>query len=369
MRRAAVRHGDPTTTRGFVMAYSSTFHDDGKKIALSGDEATCGNCKGAFKIYGTGKGISEKGRDAVLDGDPVLCPCGKNRVIVGDNPGIFLTTNEGSAVAKSAVGGVSIAATLASSARVVDDNDSDEPYPSPVSDGKSKTDCSYLDGSRARIDAPANFYRHVNSVAVSPGQQTTFDFPGGGPGAATEYGATVNGRPVKIYVPVQTPAQGYGIPGQKEIAKALEAIPPQQYKDLERVSINPAANLQDAIWKKKYNDPTFYSGATANIDQGVAFYPWKGVSTFQQRYVDSTMLHETGHLWSEALWSDPEKKQDWQDAISSDEQAPSQYAQNNVTEDFAETANMYWSSKGTPCETEGRERYPARYAYFDNISK
>jgi PAAR motif len=109
MRRAAVRHGDPTTTRGFVMAYSSTFHDDGKKIALSGDEATCGNCKGAFKIYGTGKGISENGRDAVLDGDPVLCPCGKNRVIVGDNPGIFLTTNEGSAVAKSAAGGFSIA--------------------------------------------------------------------------------------------------------------------------------------------------------------------------------------------------------------------------------------------------------------------
>ena len=45
MRKAAVRHGDPTTTGGFVLAYSSTLHDDGKKIALSGDEATCGICK------------------------------------------------------------------------------------------------------------------------------------------------------------------------------------------------------------------------------------------------------------------------------------------------------------------------------------
>ncbi|MFM0504280.1 PAAR domain-containing protein [Paraburkholderia caffeinilytica] len=101
MRKAAVRHGDPTTTRGFVMAYSSTIHDDGKKVALSGDEATCGNCKGTFKIFGTGKGISEKGREVVVDGDLVLCPCKKNRVIVGSNPGIFLNTDGGAGTAIS----------------------------------------------------------------------------------------------------------------------------------------------------------------------------------------------------------------------------------------------------------------------------
>jgi uncharacterized Zn-binding protein involved in type VI secretion len=75
MRKAAVRHGDPTTTGGFVMAFASTIHDNRKKVALSGDEATCGNCKGTYKIFGTG--------------DKVLCPCGKNRVIVGSDPGIF----------------------------------------------------------------------------------------------------------------------------------------------------------------------------------------------------------------------------------------------------------------------------------------
>jgi uncharacterized Zn-binding protein involved in type VI secretion len=102
MRKAAVRHGDPTTTRGFVMAFSSTIHDDGRKIALSGDEATCGKCKGAYKIFGTGEGMSEKGRDVVVDGDSVLCPCGENRVIVGNNPGIFIHTRSGSAVASNA---------------------------------------------------------------------------------------------------------------------------------------------------------------------------------------------------------------------------------------------------------------------------
>lgn len=83
MRLDLVRHGDPTTTRGFVIAYSSTMHDDGKKIALFGDTATCGNCKGAYPIYGTGEGVSEQGRVAVVHGDKVLCPCGKNRVIAG----------------------------------------------------------------------------------------------------------------------------------------------------------------------------------------------------------------------------------------------------------------------------------------------
>jgi uncharacterized Zn-binding protein involved in type VI secretion len=276
MRRAAVRHGDTTTTGGFVMAYSSTFHDDGKKIALSGDEATCGNCKGAFKIFGTGRGISEKGRDAVLDGDSVLCPCGKNKVIVGNNPGIFLTTGEGSAVARVAAGGFSATSPLASLARFVDDDDSERIHPGPVADAKAKPpDCSYLDGSKARIDAPADLYRHVNNVTVSPGKQTTFDFPGG---AATHYEATVNGHPVSIYMPVQSPARGYGIPGEKEIVRALETVPPQQYKELEAVSLNASPNPRDALWQEEYGDSSFSSAATADIEQGVAFFPWKGWS-------------------------------------------------------------------------------------------
>ncbi|SAK64162.1 bacteriophage gp29 protein [Caballeronia catudaia] len=102
MRKAAVRHGDPTTTRGFVIAYSSTIFDDGRQVALSGDEATCGNCKGAYKIFGTGDGMTEKTRSVVVEGDRVLCPCGKNRVIVGSNPGIFLEVDSGTNSAQSA---------------------------------------------------------------------------------------------------------------------------------------------------------------------------------------------------------------------------------------------------------------------------
>jgi uncharacterized Zn-binding protein involved in type VI secretion len=86
-----VRDGDRTTTGGWVIAHSSTMFDGDKHIALHGDEATCGNCKGTFKISGTGDGVSENNRVAVVHGDKVLCPCGKNRVIAGRDAGCHMT--------------------------------------------------------------------------------------------------------------------------------------------------------------------------------------------------------------------------------------------------------------------------------------
>lgn len=95
MRRAMIRHGDPTTTGGFVMAFSSTMFDDGRRIALHGDEATCGICQGVFKIFGSGTDATEKGRATVLHGDSVICPCGKNKVFVVSDPGCHVESGTG----------------------------------------------------------------------------------------------------------------------------------------------------------------------------------------------------------------------------------------------------------------------------------
>jgi uncharacterized Zn-binding protein involved in type VI secretion len=105
MFKAAVCNGDSTTTRGVVIARSSTIFDESRHVALHGDRATCGNCKGSYPIYGSGEGMSEQGRKVVVEGDLVMCPCGENRVLRGSNPGIFLhsdsdtsdTTKSGSA--------------------------------------------------------------------------------------------------------------------------------------------------------------------------------------------------------------------------------------------------------------------------------
>lgn len=114
MRKAAVRNGDPTTTRGFVIAHSSTIFDDGRQVALSGDEATCGNCKGVFKIFGTGDSMTEKTRSVVVEGDRVLCPCGKNKVFVGSNPGIFLEVDSGNSAQSSGAASFASSSALAS---------------------------------------------------------------------------------------------------------------------------------------------------------------------------------------------------------------------------------------------------------------
>jgi uncharacterized Zn-binding protein involved in type VI secretion len=95
MRVPIVRHGDETATRGKVVAYSATIHDDGRKIALHGDQVTCGNCKGLWKIIGTGEGVGENGRVAVINGDHVLCPCKKNRVFAGADAGMFIHIDTG----------------------------------------------------------------------------------------------------------------------------------------------------------------------------------------------------------------------------------------------------------------------------------
>ncbi|WP_244100033.1 PAAR domain-containing protein [Burkholderia anthina] len=62
---------------------------EGKHVALNGDEATCGNCDGLFKIVGSAARMTWNGRSVVLEGDSVLCPCGMNMVIAGNDCTIF----------------------------------------------------------------------------------------------------------------------------------------------------------------------------------------------------------------------------------------------------------------------------------------
>ncbi|WP_284506791.1 PAAR domain-containing protein [Caballeronia sp. GAFFF1] len=112
MRKALVVQGSPTTTGGIVLGGSAThMTDHGKPFALYGDEATCGKCRGAFKIIGTATRRCYRGRAGVLEGDLVLCPCAQNRVMASPDPNCFyddgddvgLITQTGNAVTASPV--------------------------------------------------------------------------------------------------------------------------------------------------------------------------------------------------------------------------------------------------------------------------
>jgi uncharacterized Zn-binding protein involved in type VI secretion len=90
MRIAVVRDRDATTTGGRVIASRAMIHDKGKKLALDGEHATCGNCKGSWPMHGTGDKMRNRGTRVVLDNDPVLCPCGQNRVIAASDAKCFV---------------------------------------------------------------------------------------------------------------------------------------------------------------------------------------------------------------------------------------------------------------------------------------
>jgi uncharacterized Zn-binding protein involved in type VI secretion len=95
MRIPIAKYGDSTTTGGKVLAVKAKISDNGKPLALHGEHATCGTCKGSWPMIGTGDSVFNKGTPVVIDGDHVLCPCGKNRVIAGADARCFIHKNTG----------------------------------------------------------------------------------------------------------------------------------------------------------------------------------------------------------------------------------------------------------------------------------
>jgi len=378
MRRSYIKKGDKTTSGATVNQGIEGVRHQGKNVSFLGAEIYCPRCQSTGYLVGIGPRHPPtwmKKRPA-LHGDLAICKCTPTPRAIASQNDMFESYDaaylakmgfapNGDALTRD----TPIAPTMQSIVNFENEVDAD-PAPAPALYNKAPPDCSYLDGSKGRVDAPADLYKKRNFVELTSGKQVKADFPSGESGLATEYDATVNGQTIPIFVPIQKPPANTALAEPSQIAEALGKLPNQHLPNINRVMTNAAANPDDAKWAAQYGQADFYSAATANIQQGVAVYPWHGwTGRIPQRYIDSTMVHETAHQVSEALWSaDPGMRDAYRDAANSDGQTPSLYAQKNLNEDFAESANMYWTSKGTPCEEQGRTRYPARYQYFDSIS-
>ena len=90
-----VADGDRTSTGGVVFGYSGFFNEKGKAYARKENKATCGNCEGAWPIYGTACDWMDGGVPYVKDGDRVLCPCGKNIVFAAGSSNAFYSESDG----------------------------------------------------------------------------------------------------------------------------------------------------------------------------------------------------------------------------------------------------------------------------------
>jgi len=176
MRKALVVQGSPTTTGGLVIGGSAThMADHGTPFALDGDEATCGKCEGVFRIVGTATRRCYRGQPGVVEGDPVLCPCGRNYVMASLNPGCFYWIDD------IAVAASSVASTIDNSWLATGIYDEQvrgittlvnlEGYPYFVESPDGRTVSGRLDEDgrmpRVRADAAANYRVYWGDEALA----------------------------------------------------------------------------------------------------------------------------------------------------------------------------------------------------------
>ncbi|KDB09615.1 PAAR repeat-containing protein [Burkholderia sp. lig30] len=111
MTRRAIRDGDATTTGGIVIAGASTIFANNRQVALDGDKATCGNCEGLFPIAGSAVSVIGTGRALAVEGDAVLCPCGQNRLVAGNDCTFFIGGEGGHSAGNPFIGRSAFAPT------------------------------------------------------------------------------------------------------------------------------------------------------------------------------------------------------------------------------------------------------------------
>lgn len=234
---------------------------------------------------------------------------------------------------------------------------------------KIPSGCSYLDGSRTLILAPKQRFKgQREKYTLGLPTCTTHKFPGDKkPSAAIQHTVLIDGQSIDVFTSAGETPPNKTQPSVDSIAKSLAATPKSQRKHIRSVEISSKANPHDAYWEKQYNIPGFTSAATASGDN-VTYYPGNSSSMENQDEIDRIMLHESGHIFHDSLWTDTKRRADWQAAIDADKKLPSKYAGSSIKEDFAESVAMYSLSKGTKCESTARQLYPHRYAELDKLT-
>ena len=171
---------------------------------------------------------------------------------------------------------------------------------------------------------------------------------------ARGYDTLIGKDGIKIHVQkgIYWPNQPYTL---HYIQKELESIKKMYKTNIPvDVYVYDTFNPYDKYWEIQYNMKNFHSAATGGY--GV-------INIYRNEFVDSTVLsHEYGHLLDTQIMNDNNsvgkisESQEYLDAISKDNGAPTAYAKTNSVEDFAESvAHM----RQNPIEF--KNKFPNRY--------
>ncbi len=241
------------------------------------------------------------------------------------------------------------------------------PAASPPKEADIPAACAYLKKGHLVSGTEDQFSRNRKKAEVKkPGKAVTHTFPGDkAPQDATEYVATIDGKFIKIVMPVAAPTEpGTVLPSVDAVARGLGAVPGAQLATIKTVEVSPNRNPSDAYWATTYATPGFRSAAVGG-NGGVTMFPT--TTALDQARIDSNLIHEGGHTYQSEIWKVAATKKTWTDAIKCDPLSPSRYADSSIDEDMSESLVMYSLSKGTVCEAVAKKMFPNRYAELDRL--
>ena len=203
---------------------------------------------------------------------------------------------------------------------------------------------------------------------LSPGREVAqFAFASGSADAVT-HTVTIDGQAIQVTVP-RNPPGGPALHTVAEVRQALANLPANVRAQIKEVRVNPGANPDDAHWQAAYNNPNHVSYMTASSAGVVDIYPAGGKAS--QQVMETSMVHETGHIISGRVWGDDTNDPRWgtyKAAMAKDNVVASGYGRSSPADDFAEGWALYNTVKGKPQEAELRALMPERWKLFDQLS-
>jgi hypothetical protein len=191
-----------------------------------------------------------------------------------------------------------------------------------------------------------------------------------GAGPATRYDVVVGSTTVPVHIgalPQGSPLIQATI---EDIAKALATVPAESLAFVKDVAVEPQQNPYDAYWATTYNTPGFRSYMVSGASGQISVFPQEW--SIPQEEVDSSLIHETGHVFSLGTWGethDSDGWKRWSAAADNDGSHVSNYARDSIDEDFAESVTLYAEVKGTPEEANARKLYSNRFDIIDGLIK
>ena len=204
----------------------------------------------------------------------------------------------------------------------------------------------------------------VEFKLTGPKTQANFSFRGTKADALAWTATYADGAQFAIIAP-KNDLSAYSYATVRQAANAASYLLKDSRALIKTILINRISNPDDAHWAKAYKTPGFQSYMTAGADGIVDIYPCKKGQITTAGEMRSSMLHETGHTWSEKTWGVDTTKNgwvDWKKAMEEDKTWVSQYAKSSIGEDVAETIEAYGSTLGSADFGGFQKQVPHRFA-------